>query len=71
MRVFEIGLELKRANKIRAMMNDFDSSPGRIKKPPGMKKYLFERRIANLRKYEAAAKKILEQDLKQYIRNNS
>ena len=70
MRIFEIGKQLDQANKIRGLMDDYDSTPGRIKKPPGMKKYLFENRIKKLRDCEAKAKKILEQDIKQYIKEH-
>ena len=67
MKIREISIHLEQINKIRGMLGDYDSPVGRIKKPEGMKTYLFERRITKLRQQERLAKRKLEQGLRKYM----
>ena len=67
MKTTQIARHMRRATEIRTQMGDHVSLWFEIRRPPGMKKYLFRRRIAKLRHHEEKAEELLEQGLRQYI----
>lgn len=63
-------LAMDQVNKIRGMLGDYSTPAHLIKRPKGMKKYLFEGRIAKLKERERRAVELHTQELIRYMKKD-
>lgn len=57
--------------KIRMQLDDLYSPPEFIRRPKGMKPYIFRRNIERLKHHEAKCEALIEEGLMKYIARNS
>ena len=66
MQLNKIEAALDQVYKQRELLGDHTSTVGRIKRPPGMKRYIWLNKVAHIRKNEKLAKKLLSKGLKDW-----
>ena len=68
MRSWELGVHITQLNKVRERLGDHMSPVDSIARPPGMKKYLFEARIANIKRLESLIRQKLAEDSEKWVK---
>ena len=58
---------LKQVERNRKLIGDMTTPVNRLKRPPGMKKYLWERRIAYVRYHEREADRLFKAGILKYM----
>ena len=68
MRSWEIGQHIAQLHRFRETVGDHMSPVDSIVRPPGMKKYLFEARIANIKRLESLIRQKLAEDSEKWVK---
>ena len=68
MRSWEIGQHCDQLNKCRERLGDHMSPASDIQRPSGMKRYLFNARVANIKRLEALIAKKMRVDSEKWVK---
>ena len=68
MRSWELGVHITQLHRFRETVGDHMSPADSIVRPPGMKKYLFEARIANIKRLESLIREKMAEDSHKWVK---
>jgi len=64
---WKIRAHLKQVARNRELIGDLTTPADQLKRPPGMKKYLWERRLAYVKYHEAEADRLFTEGILKYM----